>query len=223
MSADSGYRVQLWDYYDRRAQFRAQDAFAQAPQRSRQVRNALEYWHGLGVEASAPELEEEDARVREALHSLGSATFLEVGSGPGTYTPNLPGSGGALDQSEAALRLLLSRLPGVPVIRADALHLPLRARSVDRVFATHIYGILDQPDRHALLSEARRVADELVILDAGRPAGVPAVQWQQRTSGLDQKPYRVLRRHFDAHELANEIGGQVLYAGRFYVVVASVT
>ncbi len=65
------------------------------------------------------------------------------------------------------------------------------------------------------------MAGELVILDSGRPAGARAVQWQQRTSGLDQQLYRVLRRHFDAQELADEIGGQVLYAGRFYVVVAS--
>ena len=65
------------------------------------------------------------------------------------------------------------------------------------------------------------MAGELVILDSGRPAGVLAVQWQQRTSGLDQQLYRVLRRHFDAEELADEIGGQVLYAGRFYVMVAS--
>jgi ubiquinone/menaquinone biosynthesis C-methylase UbiE len=223
MSADSGYRVQLWDYYDRRAQFRAQDAFGRVQQGSRHIRNALEYWHRLGVPASASELEEEDAQVREVLHSLGPATYLEVGSGPGTYTSVLPGKGCALDQSEAALRLLRSRVPGVPAIRGDALHLPLRVRSVDRVFAAHIYGILDKSGRNALLSEARRVAGELVILDSGRPAGVLAVQWQQRTSGLDQQLYRVLRRHFDAQELADEIGGQVLYAGRFYVMVASST
>jgi hypothetical protein len=222
MSEDSGYRIQLWDYYDRRAQFRAQDAFARAQDaESRQVRNALEYWHGLGVDVSASELGAENSQVREVLHSLEPATYLEVGSGPGSYTSVLPGKGIALDQSAAALRVLLSRVSGVPVIRADALRLPLHDQSVACVFATHIYGILGKPDRNMLLREARRVARRIVLLDSGRPAGVPAEQWQQRSSGLDQQLYSVLRQHFDAQELPDEIGGQVLFAGRFYALVTS--
>ena len=163
------------------------------------------------------------ARVCEVLHSLEPTTYLEVGSGPGTYTSILPGKGIALDQSAAALRVLLSRESGVPVIRADALQLPLRDRCVGRVFAAHIYGILAEPGRTALLQEARRVGSQIIVLDSGRPAGVSAEEWQQRTSGLDRRVYRVLRRHFDAHELADEIGGRVLFAGRFYVVVISET
>ncbi len=224
VSEDTEYRVQLWDYYDRRVQFRAQDALARAQDyESRDVRTALEYWHGLGIAASASELLAEDARVCEVLHSLEPTTYLEVGSGPGTYTSILPGKGIALDQSAAALRVLLSRESGVPVIRADALQLPLRDRCVGRVFAAHIYGILAEPGRTALLQEARRVGSQIIVLDSGRPAGVSAEEWQQRTSGLDRRVYRVLRRHFDAHELADEIGGRVLFAGRFYVVVISET
>ena len=122
-----------------------------------------------------------------------------------------------------ALRVLRSRVSRVPVIRADALRLPLRDQSVVCVFATHIYGILSEPDRNMLLREARRVARRIVVLDAGRPAGVPAEQWQRRSSGLDQQLYNVLRQHFDARELAEEIGGQVLFAGHFYVLVSSET
>lgn len=222
VSEGVGYRVQLWDYYDRRAEFRAQDAQAQIQDEGRWLRHALEYWHWLGVPASAPELESEHTQVCEVLRSREQATYLEVGSGPGTFTSALPGKGIALDQSAAALRLLLSRLSGVPAIRADALNLPLRDRSVACVFATHIYGILDELGRDALVKEARRVASRMVVVDSGRPAGVPAEQWQQRTSGLDDKLYNVHRRHFDAQELADELrGGQVLFAGRFYVVVAS--
>ena len=223
MSEDSDYRVQLWDYYDRRVEFRAQNAARGQDDESRQVRNALEYWHGLGVAASASELEAEDAHVRGVLNSLESTTYLEVGSGPGTYTSILPGKGIALDQSAAALRVLVSRLSEISAIRADALQLPLRDRSVGRVFAAHIYGILAEPDRTTLLQEARRVGSQIVVLDAGRPAGVSAEEWQQRTTGLDRQLYRVLRRHFDAHELADEIGGKVLFAGSFYVVVISET
>ena len=220
---DLGYRVQLWDYYDRRAEFRAQDALAQVQDESRWLRHALEYWHWLGVPASESELKAEDMQVRAVLRSLEQATYLEVGSGPGTYTSVLSGRGIALDQSAVALRLLLARGSGTPAIRADAFVLPLHDRSVGCVFATHIYGLLDESDRATLLREARRVAPRIVVLDAGRPAGVPAEQWQQRTSGLDQQIYNVHRRHFDARELADEIGGQVLFAGHFYVVVTSET
>jgi SAM-dependent methyltransferase len=222
VSEDTEYRVQLWDYYDRRVQFRAENALARAQDdESRDVRNALEYWHGLGVAATASELRVEDAQVGEVLHSLEPTTYLDVGSGPGTYTSILNGKGIALDQSAAALRVLLSSGPWIPVIRADALQLPLRDQSVGRVFAAHIYGILTEPDRTTLLQEARRVGSQIIVLDAGRPAGVSAEEWQQRTSRLDRQLYRVLRRHFDAHELADEIGGKVLFAGRFYVVVVS--
>src|SRR5580704_13753218 len=122
---DIGYRVQLWDYYDRRAEFRAQDALAHVHDKSRWLHNALEYWHSLGVSASASELEAENVQLCEVLRCLEQTTYLEVGSGPGTYTSALPGRGIALDQSATALRLLLSRVSRVPVIRADALHLPV--------------------------------------------------------------------------------------------------
>jgi ubiquinone/menaquinone biosynthesis C-methylase UbiE len=221
MNEQPGYRAQLWDYYDRRAEFRSRDALANIQDEDRWLGNALEYWHWLGVPASAADLQAEDTEVRKALRSLEHKTFLEVGSGPGTYTSTLPGVGIALDQSAAALRLLQARVPTTSVLRADALHLPLRDRSVSCVFATHIYGILDQRDRDSLVREARRVAARIVVVDSGRPQGVPAEQWQQRSSGIDQQTYNVLRRHFEASELASEIGGQVLFAGQFYVVVAS--
>ena len=54
----------------------------------------------------------------------------------------------------------------------------------------------------------------------GRPEGVNAEEWQERTlPGGDS--YRVFRRHFDAEELAAEVGGVVLFAGQFYVLVST--
>jgi SAM-dependent methyltransferase len=223
MSEGSVYRVQLWDYYDRRAQRRAREVRERPHDENRPARYAFEYWQGLGIDASADELEAENRRVCEVLASLEPATYLEIGSGPGTYTAALPGRGIALDQSAAALRTLRSQVERVPAIQADALQLPLTDRSVERIFAAHIYGILHPDDRTSLLNEARRVASQIVMVDSGRPEGVPAEHWQQRSSGLDDRVYRVLRRHFDAGELATEIGGQVLFDGRFYVVVAAAT
>ena len=198
-----------WEYYDRRV---AQGVPG--------ISNAVAYWSGLGVETSADDISAEAAQVEAALRSLPPATFVEVGAGPGTFTNVLPGWGVALDQSAAALRTLLEGNPSVPVLRADARHLPVPDRAVERVFATHIYGLLDAATAAAVISEARRVAHQVVVLDAGRPHGVPAEHWQQRTLP-DGSEWRIFRRHFTPDVLAEELGGSVLFAGRFYVLIAA--
>jgi hypothetical protein len=198
-----------WEYYDRRA-----------AEGTRTIGHALAYWTGLGVKATATEIEEEAAQIRRLISSVPPSPFLEVGAGPGTFTADLPGWGCALDQSEAALRVLRLGLPKIPVIRGDALRLPLRDRAVARLFATHIYGLLTKKEGGPFLSEARRIADELVVVDAGRPTGVPAQHWQRRTLGGGET-FRVFRRHFDAERLAAELDGRPLFSGRFYVVVSA--
>jgi hypothetical protein len=60
----------------------------------------------------------------------------------------------------------------------------------------------------------------VVILDAGRPDGVAAEEWQDR-SLPDGSRYRIYRRHFDPDILASEIDGTVLFTGSFYVLAAS--
>ncbi len=70
-----------------------------------------------------------------------------------------------------------------------------------------------------MLQEARRVAAEFVVLDAGRPEGVADEEWQDR-SLPDGSQYRIDRRHFDAQQLVGEIGATVVFAGRFYVMPA---
>lgn len=206
MSADTS---SIWDYYNRRA-----------AQGVRGVGHAVEYWSGLGVEVSAADVEAEASELARRLRALAPARFVEVGAGPGTFTALLPGSGFALDQSEASLQVLLAGPANVPAVRADALALPIRDRGVERVYATHIYGLLSPAARVLLVSEATRVAGELVIVDAGRPPGVPAEHWQNR-SLPDGSSWRVYRRHFDGPELAAEVGGSVVYAGRFYVLIVA--
>jgi hypothetical protein len=89
---------------------------------------------------------------------------------------------------------------------------------LERVIATHIYGLLREPERASFFAEAHRVANELIVLDAGRPIGVPAEQIQRRTLSGGGR-FEIYRRHFDAEELAQEIGGRPVFAGRFYVLV----
>jgi len=198
-----------WEYYDRRA-----------GEGTRTIGHALAYWKGLGVEATAADIAAEATEVRRLIRSMQPSTFVEVGAGPGTFTADLPGSGVALDQSDAALRVLRSGHAHTPVVRGDALRLPVRDRAVARVFAAHIYGLLTEEERGPFLSEARRIAEELVVVDAGRPPGVPPEHWQRRTLGGGES-FRVFRRHFDAAALAAEIGGRPLFSGRFYVMVTA--
>jgi SAM-dependent methyltransferase len=200
-------RQRSWEYYDRRAQ-----------EGQRTVRHAAEYWTGLGVKTNEAEIEAEGLELRGLLRSLTPASFAEVGAGPGTFTSDLPGRGLALDQSDAALRVLLAGSPTIPAVRADACRLPFSDRALERVIATHIYGLLRKPERGSFLAEAHRVADELLVLDAGRPMGVAAEQTQRRTLSGGER-FEIYRRHFDAEELAHELGGQPVFAGRFYVLV----
>jgi hypothetical protein len=206
---DANERPAIWEYYDRRV-----------VQGVPGVANAVAYWSGLGVETSADEIAAEAEQLESALGRLAPSPFIEVGAGPGTFTEKIPGKGIAIDQSQAALRTLSDRMPAVPVVRADAFHLPVHDRAVRRVFAAHIYGLLDRVSAARLISEARRVADEVLVLDAGCPEGVPREHWQDRTLP-DGSRWKIYRRHFQPGDLAGEIGGSVLFGGRFYVLVGA--
>ncbi|MGA8726192.1 MAG: methyltransferase domain-containing protein [Acidimicrobiales bacterium] len=200
-------KLSTWEYYDRRVS-----------QGVPGLQRALDYWSGLGVPVVAGEIEQEAACVREHLASLSETTFVEVAAGPGTFTGFLPGREVASDQSAAALARLRADHPTVPAIRADVTTLPFRDRSFGRYFAAHIYGLLQPDERRTALDEGARVAAELVVLDAGRPPGVAAEQWQDRTLP-DGGHYRIYRRHFEPEVLASELGGSVLFGGSFYVLV----
>ena len=135
-------------------------------------------------------------------------------------SPDTFGDGIAIDQSRRALDVLHTVFLEVPVIQADATALPVPAHAFDRFFSAHLYGLLLPNERDTFLAEAHRVASEVMILDAGRPLGVSAEEWQERTLPGGSR-YRVFRSHFDAGALAAEVGGVVLFAGQFYVLVGT--
>ena len=201
------HRRTLWDYYDRRVTGRPPG-----------FTNAHAYWTGLGVEVEIDDIVSEAVQLERQLKELSPGTFVEVGAGPGTFTNLVPGRGIALDQSRRALEVLRGVAPRVSAVQADALHLPLPDRSVERFIASHLYGLLLPSERQELLAEAHRVADEIVILDAGRPEGVMAEDWQERKLP-DGGRFKVFRRHFDPEVLAAEVGGDILFGGQFYVLV----
>jgi len=203
-------RASLWTYYDRRA-----------PEYDGGVDGASRYFRSLGVDVDLHALRDERRAVTRELARLRPCPFVDVGAGPGVFTDQIPGSGFAIDQSENALRRLQAKVDAVPAIRADATALPLRADALTRLFAGHLYGHLEPPERVTFLAEARRVADELVILDSGRPPGVPTEGWQN--SGLsDGSTHTVYKRHFDVDALLAEVGGEALFGGSYFVLVRSI-
>lgn len=101
---------------------------------------------------------------------------------------------------------------------ADPLCLPVAAGSVDRVFTGHFYGHLPPPERRRFLAEVRRVAAELVVVDSARRPDVPAEGWQWRVLN-DGSRHRVYKRYLTGPQLAEELGGQVLLDGSWFVAV----
>jgi demethylmenaquinone methyltransferase/2-methoxy-6-polyprenyl-1,4-benzoquinol methylase len=119
------------------------------------------------------------------------------------------------------IEIASARLPSARFVRADALPLPFADRSFERVFTGHFYGHLTEEERVRFLDEARRVAGELVVVDAAlRPDHAPE-EWQERVLN-DGSRHEVYKRYFSAGGLAGELGGgEVLHAGPWFVAVCS--
>jgi SAM-dependent methyltransferase len=200
----------MWTYYDRRA-----------PEYDGSVDSTYRYFKRLGVDVDLEAVRAEDEAITRLLERLQPCDFVDVGAGPGVFTAQVPGRGIAVDQSVNALRRLRVELGDIPVVRADATVLPLCANAVTRLFAGHLYGHLEPPERATFLAESRRIADELVILDSGLPPGARPEEWQTR-SLADGSTHTVYKRHFEMDALLAEVGGEPLFDGRYFVLVRSI-
>jgi ubiquinone/menaquinone biosynthesis C-methylase UbiE len=191
------------------------------------ARRAPEYddwWGGTGLFAARerPGWAQEVDRVAGVVAALPPARVLDVACGTGFLTRWLRGSVVAIDQSPEMVAIARERVPGARVEVADAVPLPFGAGAFDRVFTSHFYGHLLPGERDAFLAEARRVADELVVVDSALAPGGEEEAWQERVLG-DGSRHRVYKRWFTPEDLAAELGGaaRALHAGRWFVVVAS--
>ena len=101
-------------------------------------------------------------------------------------------------------------------IVGDALRLAVADDAFDRVLTAHFYGHLPQDERETFLDEVRRVATELVVIDSARRPGVGAEEWQERAL-KDGSRHRVYKRYLSGDQLAEEIGGQKLLDGCWFV------
>jgi demethylmenaquinone methyltransferase/2-methoxy-6-polyprenyl-1,4-benzoquinol methylase len=186
-----------------------------------------EWYLGLGKFAGLGRRDwDEDVRdLTRTLAALPPARTLDIACGTGFLTQHLRGEITALDQSDRMLAIARERVHAATFIRGDALELPFADQAFDRVFTSHFYGHLEQPDRDAFLAEARRVAPELVVADSalagGRARGHEQGERQERILN-DGSRFVVYKRYFDGRGLAAELGGgSILHESSWFVVVSS--
>jgi ubiquinone/menaquinone biosynthesis C-methylase UbiE len=187
----------------------------------RRAREYDDWWLGTGwfEQRERPGWSAEVSTLERVVQELPPARVLDVACGTGFLTRRLRGEVVALDQSEKMLEIARARLPHARAIHADAVPLPFGGGEFDRIFTSHFYGHLLADERAAFLEEARRVAGELVVVDAALREGVAAEGWPERVLD-DGTTYRIYKRFFDAKGLAAELGGgRALHEGRWFVVV----
>jgi ubiquinone/menaquinone biosynthesis C-methylase UbiE len=189
-------------------------------------RRAPEYddwWRGAGLfaERDRPGWGEEVGALCAAIGSLDPARTLDVACGTGFLTRHLRGEIVGLDQSESMLEEARRQSPEATFIRGDALALRFDDGTFERIFTGHFYGHLDPEQRERFLAEARRVAQELVVVDSASRDDVEPEEHQERVLD-DGSRWEVYKRYFEPVSLARELGGgETLFAGRWFVAVRS--
>jgi ubiquinone/menaquinone biosynthesis C-methylase UbiE len=182
-----------------------------------------DWWLGRGLYSGRQRPGWEDALTALAalLHALPPARTLDVACGTGFLTRHLPGQVTGLDQSEGMVELARERVPGATFVVGDALHLPFADGSFDRVFTSYFYCHLEEPERARFLDEARRVGPELVVVGSILREGEQPARWEERVL-RDGSRWQVYKRVFEPDELVGELGGgEILHAGKWFVVVRS--
>jgi len=182
-----------------------------------------DWYRGIGrfARRDRPGWDEDLQALQDDVAALAPARTLDVACGTGFLTRHLRGEITALDQSERMLEVAAERVPGAELVSGDALSLPFDDDSFDRLFTGHFYGHLQDPDREDFITEAHRVASELVIVDSARRPDHEPEEWQERVLN-DGSRYEVYKRFFDPDALVQELGGgSVLHASRWFVMVSS--
>jgi demethylmenaquinone methyltransferase/2-methoxy-6-polyprenyl-1,4-benzoquinol methylase len=153
------------------------------------------------------------------IAALEPGRTLDVACGTGFLTRHLRGDVVGLDQSKRMLEEAHKQAPSITCVHGDGLALPFVDNSFDRVFTGHFYGHLQPEERERFLGEARRVANEVVVVDASRAHSEVDEQMSQRVLN-DGSTWEVFKRWFTGASLAEELGGgQVLFEGEYFVVV----
>jgi ubiquinone/menaquinone biosynthesis C-methylase UbiE len=180
-----------------------------------------DWWLQRGLYAGRvrPGWAEERDRALGAVAALPPKTTLDVACGTGFVTRLLAGEVVGLDQSASMLEVAAEQAPEATFVRGDGLDLPFDDGAFDRVFTSHFYGHLEEGDRARFLVEARRLAPELVVFDAALHGGEPRHEWQERVLS-NGSTWSVYKRFFTGEGLLAELGGgEVLFAGDWFLLV----
>jgi SAM-dependent methyltransferase len=181
-----------------------------------------DWWVGRNLYADKhrPGWDEEREQLERWIADLPPKRTLDVACGTGFMTQHLRGEITGLDQSDAMLEVAREQVPEATFVQGDALDLPFEDGEFDRLFTSYFYCHLEEPERDRFLTEARRVADELLIVGSHAQAGEELRRWETRRLG-DGSEWRVYKRVFVPGELAAEIGGRVLHQSRYFVMAAA--
>jgi demethylmenaquinone methyltransferase/2-methoxy-6-polyprenyl-1,4-benzoquinol methylase len=180
-----------------------------------------DWYRGRGgfAERDRPGWDDELDELTRTIAALPPTRTLDVACGTGFLTQHLRGDVVALDQSVRMLGEARRAAPHATFVQGDGLALPFPNDSFDRLFTGHFYGHLEVPERERFLAEARRLASELVVVDASNEHSGIDEELSQRMLN-DGSTWEVYKRYFTASRLAEELGGgEVLFDGRFFVVV----
>lgn len=185
-------------------------------------RRASEYddwWLGRGLyeDRERPGWDEEVDQLAAAIASLPPLRTLDIACGTGFLTRHLRGEVVGLDASERMLAEARKQVPGASFVQGDALSLPFEDGAFDRVFTSYFYCHLEPEERARFLAEARRVASELVVVASTRGAGDEAERWEERRL-KDGSLWTVYKRVFDGDDLAEELGGELLFKGDWFLL-----
>jgi len=186
-------------------------------------RRAPEYddwWLGQGLyeDRERPGWEAELRRLEGVLRDLPPVRTLDVACGTGFLTRHLRGEVVGLDASERMLEIARRQAPNARFEQGDALPLPFEDDAFDRVFTSYFYCHLDDDQRNRFLAEASRVAPELVVVASIRGDGDDFERWEERRLN-DGSEWNVYKRVFEGPDLAAELGGEIAFKGRWFVVV----
>jgi demethylmenaquinone methyltransferase/2-methoxy-6-polyprenyl-1,4-benzoquinol methylase len=159
------------------------------------------------------------ASLIEVVAALPPVRTLDVACGTGFLTRHLAGEVVGLDASPAMLEQARRQAPNAKLLLGDALALPVADAAFDRVLTGHFYGHLDGDERRTFLGEARRVAPELVVVDAAVRPDHDGEEVQHRLLD-DGSEWPILKRYFTPEQLATELGGgDTLFDGDWFVAV----
>ena len=186
-------------------------------------RRAPEYddwWLGQGLyeDRERPGWERELRRLEGVLRDLPPVRTLDVACGTGFLTRHLRGEVVGLDASERMLEIARRQAPNARFEQGDALSLPFEDGAFDRVFTSYFYCHLEDDQRSRFLAEASRVAPELVVVASIRGDGDDFERWEERRLN-DGSEWNVYKRVFEGPDLAAELGGEIAFRGRWFVVV----